>query len=346
MTRTSTRCREEPKQWRPPSSWHGAYHLAVGEPERHVIVARHGSYHGNTRGALDASGRAPLRRPYEPWLGQTVHVPAVDEYRCPNPGHPSGCGAWHADRLVETFETIGTERVAAFIAEPIGGATLAGAVPSDDYWPAVVAACRDHGVVLISDEVMTGFGRTGAWFGGDHWGLRPDILVAAKGASSGYWPMGLCVASGAVHAAVAATGFVHGFTWSHHPVGAAVGARGAATASRTGTWLAGPPTSENRLRHRMAEALGPLPGVGDVRGRGMLIGVELVEDAGSKTPFRRSARITEQVVAAARRRGLLIYSSTGHVDGDGDLLVLGPPFIINEDEETMITERLGAALAR
>lgn len=320
-----------------------AYHLAAGEPERHVIVARHGSYHGNTRGALDASGRAGLRRPYEPWLGQTVHVPAVYEYRCPNPAHPGGCGQWHAERLAETFGRIGPGRVAAFIAEPIAGATLGAAVPPDDYWPAVAGVCRDHGVLLIADEVMGGFGRTGAWFAIDHWGVRPDILVAAKGASSGYWPLGICAASGAVHDAVAAVGFVHGYTWSHHPVGAAVG-REVLRRLTDGGLVERAGVVGERLRSRLAEAVEDSPVVGDVRGRGMLIGVELVADRATKAPFPRAVRITERVVAAARSRGLLVYSSTGHVDGDGDLVLLGPPFTIDHTEETMITERLDAAI--
>lgn len=320
-----------------------AYHLAAGEADRTLIIARHGSYHGNTLSALDASGRPPLRHPYEPWLGRAVHVAAVDEYRCPNPAHPTGCGAWHAERLAETIDGVGAERVAAFIAEPIGGATLAGAVPPDDYWAPVAEVCRARGVLLIADEVMTGFGRTGRWFGIEHWQVRPDILVAAKGASSGYVPLALCVASGPVHDRVAPGGFVHGTTWSHHPVGAAAGLavldklRADALVERAA--LVG-----NRLRERLAGALAGVAQVGDVRGRGMLIGVELVADPITKAPHPRTARITERVVAAARGRGLLVYSSTGHLDGDGDLLVLGPPFIIDQAEEAMIIERLTAAI--
>jgi len=320
-----------------------AHHVACGDPGRHVIVARHGSYHGNTRGALDASGRDPLRRPYEPWLGRTVHVPAVYEYRCPHQAHPDRCGEWHAARLADTLDRIDPATVAAFIAEPIAGATLAAAVPSDDYWPAVAKVCRERGVLLIADEVMTGFGRTGRWFGVDHWGVRPDILVAAKGASSGYWPLGLCVASGAVHDAVAATGFVHGYTWSHHPVGAAVGSAVLHRLEEGGLVERAAVVGE-RLRHRLADALAGAAAVGDVRGRGMLVGVELVADRATKAPYPRAARITEQVVAAGRRRGLLLYSSTGHLDGDGDLILLGPPLTIDESEETMIIDRLTAAI--
>jgi hypothetical protein len=320
-----------------------AYHLANDEPLRQVVVARHGSYHGNTLGALDASGRPSLREPYEPWLGRAVHAPAAYEYRCPSPRHPDGCGAWHADRLAETFAGIGPDRVAAFIAEPVGGATLAGAVPPDDYWPAVVEVCRAHGVLVIADEVMTGFGRTGAWFGMDHWGVRPDVLVAAKGASAGYWPLGLCVASGHVHDAVAAGGFVHGFTWSHHPAGAAAGLA-VLRRLRDGGLVQRSARVGDRLRARLADRLAGAPIVGDVRGKGMLIGVELVGDRTTRAPFPRTYRIAERLVREARGRGLLVYSSVAHLGGAGDLLVVGPPFTIDEEEETMIVERLGAAI--
>src|SRR6266508_2170525 len=164
-----------------------AYHLARGDVSRHRVIARSGSYHGNTRGALDASGREPLRRPYAPWLGQALHVPAAYEYRCLNPAHPSACGAWHAKQLDRAIVEAGPNTVACFVAEPVVGATLGAVVPPDDYWPAVSEVCRRRGLLLIADEVMTGFGRTGSWFASDHWDVRPDIVVCGKGASSGYW---------------------------------------------------------------------------------------------------------------------------------------------------------------
>src|SRR5690242_16130562 len=203
-----------------------AYHLARGETERWIVIARWGSYHGNSLGALDLSGRKPLRRPYEAWLGRFRHVSAAYPYRAGEPGaNALGDAEELADELHRAIEAAGPGTVAAFVAEPIVGATLAAAVPPDGYWPAIAEVCRRHGVLLIADEVMTGFGRTGRWFGVDHWGVRPDILVAAKGASSGYWPFGFVAASGEVHEAVtgpAGPGFVHGFTYSHAPVGAAV----------------------------------------------------------------------------------------------------------------------------
>ena len=255
-----------------------SYHLARGEPSRHRIVSRHGSYHGNTRGALDASDRPALQEPYAPWLGLSRHVRAAYEYRCPyldeGGAHASNCGARLAAELDETIGSLGPETVAAFVAEPVAGATLGAAVPADDYWPAVAEVCRRHGVLLIADEVMTGFGRTGRWFGLEHWGVTADLLTAAKGASSGYWPLGVVAASGEVADAVRDGGFVNGFSFSHHVVGATVGLEVlrilreeelvAASAAKGEAMLA-------MLRARLA----PLAQVGDVRGLGLMAGIEL-----------------------------------------------------------------------
>jgi hypothetical protein len=316
-----------------------AYHLARDEPDRHLILARHGSYHGNTRGALDLSGRDPLRAPYLPWLGLTERVPAMYPYRV------ELSGAEHAARLDETIEHLGAGRVAAFVAEPIGGATTGASVPPDDYWPAVAAVCRRHGVLLIADEVMTGFGRTGSWFGSDHWGLQPDILVAGKGASSGYWPLGLAIASGAVHDTVlAGGGFVHGFTWSHHPAGAAVG-RAVLTRMAEDDLVERSRVLGARLLDELQRALADVAIVGDVRGRGLLIGVELVADRTSKAPFPRAARVAERVTAAAKAAGLLVYPSTGCANGvDGDLFLVGPPLAITDDQLATITPHLHTTL--
>ena len=204
-----------------------AYHLAKGQGGRSIVIGRRNSYHGNSLGALDASGKAPLRKPYTPWLGRSLHVSAAYEFRCENPQHPHGCGAWQAAELEKMIASYGEDTIAAFIAEPVAGATLGAAVPADDYWPSIAEVCRRHDVVLIADEVMTGFGRTGRWFGMDHWDVRPDILTAGKGTTSGYVPFGFAAASGRVHETIAAgPGFVHGFTWSHNALGAAAGLRG------------------------------------------------------------------------------------------------------------------------
>src|SRR4249919_3185079 len=305
-----------------------AYHLARGDDVRTTIIARRSSYHGNTLGALDASGKEPIRKPYTAWLGRFLHAPAAYEYRCGNPEHPERCGAWHGAELERMISLAGAETVAAFIAEPVGGATLAGAVPTDDYWPAIVDVCRRHGILVIADEVMTGFGRTGRWFGVDHWDVRPDILTAGKGTTSGYVPFGFAAASGEVFDTIASGGFVHGFTWSHHALGAAT-AHAVLLRLRDDALVDRSRDLGAKIQGDLAAALDDFAIVGDVRGAGMLIGVELVADRDTKEPFPRQERVTERIVAAARDAGLLLYSSSGHVDGtNGDLVLLGPPFVL------------------
>ena len=321
-----------------------AYHLARGEPSRHRVIARWGSYHGNTRGALDASGRQPLRAPYVPWLGQALHVPAVYEYRCPWPRHPEACGDRHAEALERAIVEAGPETVAAFIAEPVAGATLGASVPPDGYWPAVAEVCRRHGILLIADEVMTGFGRTGTWFGLDHWGVRADIVVAGKGCSGGYWPLGLCAASGSVFESLREGGFVHGFTYSHHAVGAAVG-RAVLRRLQDDDLVERSRMQGELLLKELAAALTDSPVVGDVRGIGLMIGVELVRDRDAGQPFPRTERVTERVLEAAREIGLLLYSSTGCADGmNGDLVMAGPPFILSDEERTELVDLTARAV--
>ncbi len=316
-----------------------AYHLAKGQAGRVAVIGRRSSYHGNTLGALDLSGKEPLRKPYTPWLGRFVHAPAAYEYRCENPSHPDGCGAWHAAELQRMIESYGPDTVAAFVAEPVGGATLGAAVPSDDYWPAVVEVCRRYGVLVIADEVMTGFGRTGRWFGLEHWGVQPDILTAGKGTTSGYVPFGFAAASREVFQTVHERGFVHGFTWSHNALGASV-ALATLRRLRDDGLVDRSRDLGAKIKGELQAALADVEHVGDVRGLGMMIGIEMVKSRETKEPFPRQRQVTERVVAAAREAGLLLYSSTGHADGtNGDLVMLGPPFILTDDDTGLLIER-------
>jgi adenosylmethionine-8-amino-7-oxononanoate aminotransferase len=324
-----------------------AYHLARGETERWIVVARWGSYHGNSLGALDLSGRKPLRRPYEAWLGRFRHVSAAYPYRAGEPGSNAlGDADELAAELERAIEAAGPGTVAAFVAEPIVGATLAAAVPPDGYWTAIAEVCRRHGVLLIADEVMTAFGRTGRWFGVDHWDVRPDILVGAKGATSGYFPFGFVAASGAVRDAVLEEppGFVHGFTYSHHAVGAAVAGE-VLRILEDEELVDASATKGDRLRALLGDRLGDHPNVGEIRGRGLLIGLELVADRETRAPFPRADRVTERVVRTARQNGLLLYSGTGLADGtNGDSILLGPPLVVTDDELVRIADGLAAAI--
>ncbi len=323
-----------------------AYHLARGDKDRWIVFARWSSYHGNTLGALDLSGRKPLRRPYEGWLGRFRHVSAAYPYRA---GLPGSNALEDADELAEELDraivAAGPGTVAAFVAEPIVGATLAAAVPPDGYWPAIAEVCRRHGVLVIADEVMTGFGRTGRWFGLDHWGVRPDLLVAAKGATSGYWPFGFVAAHGEIQdRIVSAGGFTHGFTFSHHAVGAAV-AREVLRILESEDLVAASATKGERLQMLLVDRLGAHPNVGEIRGRGLMVGLELVADQETKAPIPRASKVTEAVVRGARAQGVLVYSGTGLADGtDGDSILLGPPFVITDDELVRIADAVAESV--
>jgi adenosylmethionine-8-amino-7-oxononanoate aminotransferase len=321
-----------------------SYHLARGQ-DRHVVIGRTGAYHGNTRGALDVSGRVGLRAPYLPWLGAARHTTTPYEYRCPFPAtHPDGCGLRHAQALDDLIQETGPPSVAAFIAEPVSGAALGACVPPADYWPAVAQVCRQHGVLLIADEVMTGFGRTGEWFASDHFGLTPDIVVLAKGAASGYWPLGLAVASGAVYEALSSGGFTHGFTYSHHAVGAAAG-RAVLRYVREHDLVRASAERGKQLDAALRSQLGDHHAVGDIRGLGLLRGIELVADRTTSRPFTRSERVVERVVAAAKVRGVLLYSSTGAATGsEGDVILLGPPLVITEAQTDELASLTASAV--
>ncbi len=323
-----------------------AYHLARGEKDRWIVFGRWSSYHGNTLGALDLSGRKSLRRPYEGWLGRFRHVSAAYPYRAGLPGSNAlGDAEELADELERAFAAAEPGTVAAFVAEPIVGATLAAAVPPDGYWPAIAEVCRRPGVLLIADEVMTGFGRTGRWFGVDHWGVRPDILVAAKGATSGYWPFGFAATSGEIHDTIINAGaFIHGFTHSHSIVGAAVASE-VLRILETEDLVAASAVKGARLASLLTERIGEHSHVGEIRGRGLMVGLEMVADRESKAPFPRAAMVTEAVVRNARAAGVLVYPGTGLADGtDGDSILLGPPFVVTDDELVRITDGVANAV--
>jgi adenosylmethionine-8-amino-7-oxononanoate aminotransferase len=320
--------------------------VARGEPGRYKLIARWGSYHGATLAALSASGRTSLRRPYAPLLIDVAHIPPAYCYRCPFEEQDSPCRLACAEALEAEILRQGPETVAAFIGEPVVGATLAAAVPPPEYWPRVREICDRYGVLLIADEVMTGFGRTGRWFAVDHSHVVPDILVTAKGASGGYYPLGVLLARSELVAAIrhGPGDFAHGFTHANGVLGATVGlavlrylqAHDLVTASaRLGAVLL-----------RELESLRELPAVGDVRGLGLMAGVELVADRASKRPYPRRQKVAERVQAAALARGVNVYLGTGMADGlDGDAILVGPPFIITEQQIGEIQAALRESIA-
>jgi adenosylmethionine-8-amino-7-oxononanoate aminotransferase len=309
-----------------------AYQHARGHASRHKIVRRSVSYHGSTLFTLSLSGRPALRAPYEPLLAPTLSVAAPFCYHCPLERTFPTCAVACADELEELLLREGPETVAAFVAEPILGASAGAAVPPEDYARRAEDTCRRYGVVYIDDEVMTGFGRTGAWFASEWSGIRPDIVTCGKGMSGGYLPVGgVLVKRAIVDLLEAAGGFVHGFTFSHHPVTAA--ACGAVLGILEREQLVERARALGPFMERALERLRLRPHVGDVRGRGLLWGVEIVESQRLRRPFPRADRTAAKIAEACLRAGLVVYPSTGVANGtDGDAILLAPPFVATEAE--------------
>ncbi len=327
------------------------YQVEIGQATRHQILSRQQSYHGSTLGALSVSGNKRRREMYLPMVREFPHVGMPYCYRCAFDCTDGcrNCGQQYAAELERAIESTHGE-AAAFVFEPVSGATLGAVVPPPGYLQAVAEICRRHGVLLIADEVMTGMGRTGRNFAVEHWSVTPDILVAAKGLSSGYAPLGAVLASKRVVDAIASGSgaFLHGFTYNAHPISLAAGRAvlrylykeklvAAADSNRAGTPAAQFKQSLESLRHEEA--------VGDVRGIGLLWAVEFVADKSSKRPFPPQQNFAGRVAAATLKRGLLVYPMQGSVDGiSGDHLLLAPPAIIAAHQITWAEEQLRAAV--
>jgi adenosylmethionine-8-amino-7-oxononanoate aminotransferase len=313
--------------------------MARGEEKRHIVLGRWQSYHGMTLGALAVSGRTGLRAPYLDMFHDVPHIPTPYTYRYP------ATGLALAERLEEAIRAYGAENIAGFIAEPISGASLGAAAPPDDYWPCVREICDRHGVLLIADEVLVGLGRTGRWWGLDHWGVTPDIMVASKGTASGYFPLGFIAARGedVEQVRVKLGDFNHGGTFSHHAVGAAAGLTTLRILQRE-RLVEHSAAMGALLGEALRQQLGEHPNVGDIRGRGLFWGIELVKDRETKEPFPIADGLARRAWNRAFEAGLVVYYSTACADGkNGDVIMLGPPLIINEPQiEEMVALLRGA----
>jgi adenosylmethionine-8-amino-7-oxononanoate aminotransferase len=322
------------------------YFLETGRPTKHKVIARWTSYHGNTLGALSLSGHAPRRRPYVPMLLDEPHIPPCYCYRCPFGLEYPSCGVRCAHALEEEIRRQGPEYAAAFIAEPLVGAAGGALTPPPAYFPIIREICDRYDVLFIADEVMTGIGRTGESFAVNHWNVVPDLITTGKGVSGGYAPLAAMIVREPVYQAIAegSGAFMHGFTYGGHPVAAATGAAVlkyveehdlVANAARRGAYLAGllDPLRERRI-------------VGDVRGMGLMWGIEFVRDRATKEPFPRGLHVAERIGEAAFERGLIIYPGSGNADGvDGDQLLIGPPLVISEPEIDQLVAMLADAIA-
>jgi adenosylmethionine-8-amino-7-oxononanoate aminotransferase len=323
------------------------YHLQRGHPSRHKVIARWQSFHGSTLATLSLSGRPAWREPFLPQLTAVPHVVPPYCYRCPLGHAYPGCGVACADDLERMILMEGPDSIAAFIAEPVIGSTVTAVVPVPEYYQRVREICDAYDVLFITDEVLTGYGRTGRWLAIEHWGVRPDIVVMGKGISSGYVPLGAVLASQrVVDAFTAGSGtFNHGFTYSGNPLCTFVGLRVLRYALDHQLFDDVEAKGEH-LRTALDQLARRHPIVGDVRGLGLFAGVEFVADRTSREPFPEKTDITGRVVRGARERGVLILpgvAGANHGRG-GDHIHLSPPYIITRAEIDFVAEVLDATL--
>ena len=315
------------------------YQIEIGKSRQYQILSRKQSYHGATLGALSVSGNQRRREIYLPMVREFPHIGIPYCYRCAFDCTDGcrNCGQQYAAELERAIHDANGE-VAAFIFEPVSGATLGAVVPPPGYLQSIAEICRRNEVLLIADEVMTGIGRTGCNFAVDHWSVQPDILVTAKGLSSGYAPLGAVIANRKIVDAIASGSgaFLHGFTYNAHPISVAAGNAVLRYLTAKNLVDAADSSRVESPAAKFKQALGGLRDeeyVGDVRGIGLLWGVEFVADKNTKAPFPPDLAFSSKVGAAASKRGLLVYPMQGSVDGiAGDHILLAPPAVIGQEQ--------------
>lgn len=323
------------------------YFLEKGEPQRSRLIARRQSYHGNTLGALAVGGNQWRRAQFEPLLIEAHHIDPCWDYRYRADGEtPEDYGRRAADQLEQCLLDLGPETVAAFIAEPVVGATSGAVPPAPGYWRRIREICDQYGVLLIADEVMCGMGRTGTLFAIEQEGVVPDMITIAKGLGAGYQPIGATLVREPIFQAFKqGSGFFHhGHTYMGHATACAA-ANAVLAKIATPEMLAEVRRLGDVLREALDARFGQHPFVGDIRGRGLFQAIELVEDKATKQPFDPSRKVHAKIKAAALRGGLMCYPMGGGIDGQrGDHVLLAPPFICTDADIAEIVSRLAAAV--
>lgn len=323
------------------------YYLERGEPERRHFIARRQSYHGNTLGALAVGGNQWRRAQFEPVLIESHHIAPCYAYRDQLPEEDTQTyGRRVADELEDKIKELGPESVLAFIAEPVVGATAGAVPPVPGYFKRIREICSEYGILLLLDEVMCGMGRTGTLFAYEQEGIVPDMVAMAKGLGAGYQPIGALMVSGAIYDTIAeGTGFFqHGHTYMGHPTACAAGLAVQQVIERD-ELLENVQRIGGYLNDELTERFGDHPHVGDIRGRGLFRGLELVADRGTKTPFAPTTQIHAAVKSCAMDRGLMCYPMSGTINGrDGHHVLLAPPYIIDESHIGEIVDKLEASL--
>ncbi len=321
------------------------YWVETGRPEKRKLLTLTPSYHGNTLLAMSVSARPHYSTLFQDWMVEVVRAPTPYAYRCGCRGAEPYCAACSGSAVEEAIMRAGADTVAALIAEPVGGSSTGASVPPPGYWKRVREACDRHQVLLIADEVLTGAGRTGTWSALEPYGVAPDIMTLGKGIAGGYVPLSAVVTTRGVADAIArgSGALAHAQTFSHHPVLCAAGV--ATLRYLRERRLIERCAEMGRALHRRLEELRGLPLVGDVRGRGLLAGIEFVADPESREPLPRSAAFAESFTQAALDIGLVVWPNVGHADGrNGDLVMLAPPFVVTQEQIDEIVELFTRAL--
>ena len=320
------------------------YALAIGQGSRWKVLSRWPSYHGCTLGALSITGYDSLTDPFRPMMQAMPKVPAPRAWLDGLDPTAAATGQHYADLLEQKILEEGPETVLAFILEPIGGASTGALVPPRGYMEAVREVCTRHGVLLIHDEVMSGGGRTGRFFGAQHWTAAPDILAISKGFGAGYVPLGAMVARGElVDAVLANGGFLHGFTYAGNPLACATGLAVIEEIERQ-QLMTKAETVGILLKSELLALMDRYPFIGDVRGMGLLLAFELVADRQTKAPFPPAFRAFDRLTEAAYQRGLIIYPRRSRGGYSGDHLIVAPPMITTPDQVGEIIGKLTDAL--
>ncbi len=323
------------------------YFVEIGQPERRNIIARRQSYHGNTLGALATGGNEWRRTQFRPLLVETHHIDPCFAYRFQQKGESDAdYAARAAQALEDKILELGPDTVMAFVAETVVGATAGAVPPVADYLKRVRSICDRYGVLLILDEVMCGMGRTGTLHACEQDGVAPDLMTIAKGLGGGYQPIGAVLLGRRIFDAFAnGSGFFqHGHTYLGHPMACAAGLA-VQEVIRRDDLLANVRRMGAHLTRRLGERFGNHPHVGDIRGRGLFMAVELVEDRSTKATFDPKQKLHARIKREAMARGLMVYPMGGTIDGArGDHVLLAPPFIVDEPIVDAIVERLGDAV--
>jgi len=321
------------------------FHLESGAPEKFRVVSRLQSYHGSTLGAMTVSGNVARRAPYQPLLPEWGHIAPCFCYHCPfNKTFPN-CKVACAEDLESFLSANDAATVSAFVFEPVVGATLGSAVPPDGYVQRIAEICRQRGILLLADEIMTGMGRTGKPFAVQHWSVEPDLILVCKGVASGYAPLGAVLISSRVAEAFAkgSGAFQHGFTYQAHPVTTAAGNAVLDVLEKQNLFARVEPAAKH-----LCELLAPYashPYVGEIRGLGLLLGIEFVKDKSAHEQFPKDENIAEKIRQAMFQKNVLTYPTQGCVDGSrGDHILLAPPFILAPEEAQLVARSLEFAL--